>query len=69
MPDKPSTQKDTIDAIWYALHGVNGSIGLVQRVERLESRGRNRWLVIKDIVLIFVWPILVFLFGKGILNI
>lgn len=68
MPDKPSTQKETIDAIWYALNGTNGSKGLVQRVEKLENRPRSRWLMVKDILLVLM-PILFLLLGKGILNI
>ena len=38
MPDKPKTQKETIDQVWFGMYGVNGSVGLVGRMTKLEER-------------------------------
>lgn len=35
--DKPKTQKETIDQLWYAVIGTNGH-GLVQRMQRVETK-------------------------------
>ena len=36
MASKPSTQKETLDALWYAVIGTNGS-GLVGKTNKLEE--------------------------------
>jgi len=38
MPDKPKTQKETIDQVWFGLFGVNGTTGLIGRVAKIEDR-------------------------------
>ena len=53
MPVKPPTQRETIDALWYAVVGTNGD-GIQGRLRALETRPRNRWLLLKDIVLVVV---------------
>ena len=67
---KPTTVKQMVDQIWFALYGTNGSIGMVARLERLEESRRKwpyrAWQVGKT-TFNLILLILVFLFGTGIL--
>ncbi len=36
MPEKPASEKKTLDQVWYGLFGTPGSAGLVTRVENIE---------------------------------
>ena len=53
MAIKPDTLEETVTALWYAIVGTNGD-GLQARMKELECRPRNRWLVIKDVILVTV---------------
>ena len=37
MPEKPTSEKKTLDQVWYGLFGTPGSAGLVARVENIET--------------------------------
>ena len=67
MPEKPKTQKETIDLIYYGLYGTNGSIGLIERVEHIEERPKILWKI-ADHVITVILAFAVFLFGKGMLD-
>lgn len=41
MPEKPKLQREILDQLWYAMYGVNGSDGIVKRVERIETEMRS----------------------------
>jgi hypothetical protein len=53
MRQPPGNDHDAIMALWFAVIGTNGN-GITSRVERLENRGRNVWLVLKDLTLIII---------------
>ena len=65
--EKPQTQKEVLDSIWFAIWGMNGVKGVMKRLDDLEKRPRNRWLAVKDLVL-FAIAIGGFLVGSGVLN-
>ncbi len=66
MSEKPKTERETVDQIWYALYGTNGSIGLIDRVIRLEKSPARFFRIAKDFALLAA-TVLIFLFGSGIL--
>lgn len=37
MPEKPTSEKKTLDQVWYGFYGAPGSIGLLDRVETIEK--------------------------------
>ena len=37
MPEKPASEKKTLDQVWYGLFGAPGSIGVIDRVENIEK--------------------------------
>ena len=37
MPEKPASEKKTLDQVWYGLFGAPGSIGVIDRVEAIEK--------------------------------
>ncbi len=37
MPEKPASEKKTLDQVWYGFYGAPGSIGLMDRVEAIEK--------------------------------
>ena len=53
MPKRepPDNDHDILMTLWCAVIGTNGE-GIAERVRRLENRGRNNWLVTKDVVLL-----------------
>lgn len=66
MPEKPTTVKKMVDQIWFAVYGTNGSIGIVKRLERLENRPHQIWLILHGAFTLILLG-LVFLFGSGVL--
>ncbi len=66
MSEKPKTGRETIDQIWYALYGTNGSIGLIDRVIHLEKSPGRFFRIAKDFALLAA-TVLIFLFGSGVL--
>ena len=38
MPEKPTSEKKTLDQVWYGFYGAPGSIGLMDRVENIERK-------------------------------
>lgn len=49
----PDNDHDTLMALWCAVIGTNGE-GIAERVKRLENRGRNSWLIAKDVALLII---------------
>ncbi len=37
MPEKPTSEKKTLDQVWYGFYGAPGSIGLMDRVANIEK--------------------------------
>ncbi len=66
MSEKPKTAGQTLDQIWYALYGTNGSIGLIERVIHLEKGPGRFFRIAKDFALLAA-TVLIFLFGSGVL--
>jgi hypothetical protein len=66
-PEKPKTQREMIEQMWYAIFGTNGSNGIVKRIEHLEQRPQRFWDITKDVVIIAL-SFLVFLLGTGIVR-
>ena len=67
MTEKPKTQKETIDFIYYGLYGTNASIGLIERVRRLEERPGILWKILDRAITIGI-ALAVFFLGKGVLG-
>jgi len=67
MPEKPKTQREMIEQMWFAIFGTNGSDGICKRIADLEKRPRKVWDVLKDVAIIAL-SLLVLLFGTGIVQ-
>jgi len=67
LREKPATQREIIDQLWYCIIGTNND-GLIDRVKHLEQRPRSRWLLIKDLCLVGA-VVVTLLFGEGILTV
>ncbi len=76
MPEKPKTQKETTDQIWYAIYGTNPHEGILVRLARIEDRVFNGssmslWKILKtrgiEALLIgaVVAVVMLFALGKG----
>ncbi len=76
MPEKPKTQKETNDQIWYAIYGTNPHEGLLARMARIEDRlfngnGMSLWKILKTrgiealLIGVVVAVVMLFAFGKG----
>ena len=50
----PKDDHDAITQIWYAIFGTNGGEGIIARLKRFEDRGRNSWVIAKDIALLMI---------------
>ncbi|KKL75525.1 hypothetical protein LCGC14_2054000 [marine sediment metagenome] len=38
MPEKPTSEKKTLDQVWYGFYGAPGSVGLMARVAAIDDR-------------------------------
>ena len=67
MANKPNTQKEVINQIWFAIYGMNEHDGILYRLKRLESRP---WSIFQalNVVALLVTTVIVLLFGTGILK-
>jgi len=67
MANKPNTQKEVINQIWFAIYGTNEHDGILYRLKRLESRP---WSIFQalNVVALLVTTVIVLLFGTGILK-